>query len=137
MWPLLLHPFAEPAEIGDGLVDAALCLLPFRFVHERSALAPLPLGAARHGPHHIEISQDAPGGICGYRLLRELTSRLQEQQRIIEKAAPPRARGVSPSGVQLPDLACRQLLPRHRGRLLRCSPNGRDLAFSLQDRWQS
>jgi hypothetical protein len=116
MWPLLLHPFAEPDEVGDGLIDAVLRFFPLGLVHERSALAPAPLAAASQSPHHIEISQQTPGGIRRHRLLRELTSRLQEQQRLLDHTAPPRGRGVSPRGVEVPDLAGRQLLFRHRGR---------------------
>jgi hypothetical protein len=117
MWPsLLLHPFTEPGQIGDGLIDTAFRLFPLGLVHERSALAPPSLGAASERSHHIEIPQEAPGGICRHRLLRKLASRLEKQQRVLDQAAPQRWRSVSPRGVQLRDLARRQLLFRHRGR---------------------
>jgi len=57
---LLLHPFAEPGQIGDRLIDTALRLLSFRLVHERSTGGPLPLGTARQGPDQLQIPQDAP-----------------------------------------------------------------------------
>jgi len=57
---LLLHPFAEPNQIGDRLIDAAPRLVSFRLVHERGTRGPLPLGTARQGSDHFQIPQDAP-----------------------------------------------------------------------------
>jgi len=41
--------------------------------------------------------------------------RLQKQLRLFEKALPDLGRRLSPSGIQLPSLPARELVPRKRG----------------------
>lgn len=67
------------------------------------------------GRDHLQIAQQflEGGGRCWLGLGFPL--RLQKQLRLFENALPGLGRRLSPSGIQLPSLPARELVPRKRG----------------------